>query len=108
MIDVNIPWPLTNAPGQEPQEGSGRLINCHPDVRENNAGIVWRRAPGATVFARSPSVGAASGEATALGAALIEQMVGTATAQSTAAALPGIGVPGTAVGQSDATAVGST
>ena len=108
MVDVAVPWPITNAPGQQPQEGSGRLINIHPDTRENDAGLVWRRAPGAKVFARTPSVGAAEGNATALGRALTERMVGSATAQSTANALPGIGVPGSANGQSDASAVGST
>lgn len=108
MPTITIPWPVTNSPGRLPQEGSGRLINVHADVIPNDAGLVYRRAPGAKVFARTPSVGAASGTATALGAALIEHTTGSAIGDSTALAYPGIGVPGTATGQSAASAVGST
>lgn len=108
MPVIDIPWPTTTSPGEEPQEGSGRLINVFPDVRPNQAGVVWRRAPGAKVFARSPSVGAAAGTATALGRALVEQMVGSASGDATAAALPGIGVPGSASGTSTASGAGAT
>lgn len=105
---LSVPWPITTSPGEEPQEGSGRLVNVYPDVRPNNAGTVWRRAPGAKVFARVPSVGSAIGGSDALGRALVEQMVGTATADSTGTGYPGIGVPGSGIGGSSATAVGST
>lgn len=106
-MSIQVPWPITNSPGQEPQEGTGRLINVHPDSIPNDGGVVWRRAPGARVFARTPSVGSAAGSATALGRALIEQMVGSAAGTSTAIGYPGIGVAGTAAGQSEATAVGT-
>lgn len=63
---VQIPWPLSTSPGQKPQEGSGRLINMFAEPRGENLGAVWRRAPGASVFARNASAGSAQGGATAL------------------------------------------
>lgn len=63
---VDIPWPLSTSPGEKPQEGAGRLINVFAEPRGENLGAVWHRAPGAKVFARTPSVGAAVGGATAL------------------------------------------
>jgi hypothetical protein len=63
---VAIPWPLSNSPGEEPQEGAGKLINIFAEPRGEESGPVWRRSPGATVFARTPSVGAAAGSAVAL------------------------------------------
>jgi hypothetical protein len=64
---VAVPWPLSNSPGRKPQEGSGRLINVFAEPRGEGEGAVWRRAPGASVFARTPSVGSAIGRATVLG-----------------------------------------
>lgn len=56
---VEIPWPISHSPGLKPQEGTGKLINVFVEPRGDKT-PVWRRAPGAKVFARDPSVGAAS------------------------------------------------
>jgi len=87
MVDFTVPWPLGSFPGIKPQEGAGRLINVHPDARGGNEGVVWRRAPGAKVFARAPSVGAAAGSATALGVSSVKDMEGLAQGDSTASAV---------------------
>ena len=84
MADVAVPWPVGTAPGQNQQEGAGRLINVHPDTRGENAGIVWRRVPGAKVFARTPSVGAAGGTSVALGVSGVKAMIGNADGHATA------------------------
>lgn len=60
MVAIPVPWPLSNSPGQKPQEGAGKLINVYAEPRGENAGVVWHRVPGAAVFSRAPSVGAAS------------------------------------------------
>jgi hypothetical protein len=81
---VTVPWPLSNSPGRRQQEGSGRLINIFAEPRGEGEGAVWRRAPGASVFARTPSVGFAAGEADvrAVGQTLLStffELVGTST-----------------------------
>lgn len=53
---VEVPWPITNNPGLKPQEGSGRLVNVFAE-KQSDGRPVWRRAPGASVFARTPSSG---------------------------------------------------
>jgi hypothetical protein len=58
---VDIPFPISTNPGQKPQEGTGRLINIFAEPRGDGS-PVWRRAPGAVVFARTPSSGSASME----------------------------------------------
>lgn len=63
---TEVPWPLSTSPGQRPQEGAGRLINVFAEPRGENLGPVYHRVPGATVFARAPSVGFAQGDANAL------------------------------------------
>lgn len=61
---ADIPWPKTHNPGLKPQEGTGKLTNVFVELTE--AGDpVWRRAPGAIVFAREPSAGSATIEITA-------------------------------------------
>jgi hypothetical protein len=60
MAGVSVPWPLTNNPGQRPQEGTGKLVNVFAEPQANGNAPVWRRAPGAIVFARSPSAGSAT------------------------------------------------
>jgi hypothetical protein len=63
---VAITWPINTAPGLKPQDGAGRLINVFPEVRQNGQGLVWRRAPGATVFTTIyPSTAAMTGTGTA-------------------------------------------
>lgn len=52
-----VEWPLSNAPGDRQQEGSGKLVNVFAEPRGNGLGAVWKRTPGASVFARSPSAG---------------------------------------------------
>ena len=47
---VAIAFPINTAPGLRPQDGAGRLINVYTEPRANGQGVVWRRAPGATVF----------------------------------------------------------
>ena len=59
MAEFDVPWPITNNPGLKPQEGTGRLINCFAEPRGDGK-WVWRRAPGARVFAREPSAGSAT------------------------------------------------
>lgn len=56
---VDVPWPVTNNPGLKPQEGTGKLVNVFAEPRGDGK-FVWRRAPGASVFARVPSSGSAS------------------------------------------------
>ncbi len=63
---VNVPWPLSTSPGRKLQEGAGRLINVFAEPRGEDQGAVWRRSPGTTVFARTPSVGSAIGGSNAL------------------------------------------
>lgn len=49
---VRVPFPLSSFPGANPQEGSGRLINCYaeplgePQNPTGPAQQVWRRSPG--------------------------------------------------------------
>jgi hypothetical protein len=63
---VAITWPINTAPGLKPQDGAGRLINVFPEVRQNGQGLVWRRAPGATVFTTIyPSTASMTGRGTA-------------------------------------------
>jgi hypothetical protein len=49
---MDIPWPLSSAPGANPQESGGRLINvsAEPLGDANADKQVWRRQPGLTVF----------------------------------------------------------
>lgn len=63
---TDVPWPLSTSPGQRPQEGAGRLINVFAEPRGENLGAVYHRVPGASVFARVPSVGHAQGDSNAL------------------------------------------
>src|SRR5215831_10142687 len=54
---IDIPWPLSSAPGASPQEAAGRLVNCYAEpLGEAQAGsggragkgpvVVWRGCPG--------------------------------------------------------------
>jgi hypothetical protein len=86
---ADVAWPLTNHPGEKPQEGSGRLINVFAEPRGNQLGAVWRRVPGVAVFARVPSVGSAVGHATCLGVSSVVDAVGSAVGHATAAAIDG-------------------
>lgn len=61
---VDVPWPIDTNPGLKPQEGTGRLINVFAE-KKGDERPVWRRAPGAVVFAREPSAGSAVLEITA-------------------------------------------
>jgi hypothetical protein len=47
---VEIKWPVNTAPGLRAQDGAGRLINCFPEQRQNDQGLVWRRVPGTVFF----------------------------------------------------------
>ena len=38
-----INFPLSTAPGQRPQEGARRLINCYAEPRGESTGAVWHR-----------------------------------------------------------------
>lgn len=50
---VAIPFPISTAPGQRPQEGAGRLVNVYADARGENIGAVWHRVPGMRIFGSS-------------------------------------------------------
>jgi hypothetical protein len=47
--DFPIPFPLSSSPGWQPQEGTGRLINCYGEARGDKS-PVWHRAPGLVNF----------------------------------------------------------
>jgi len=83
---VQIPWPYTHAPGEEAQEGAGRLINVFVERRGDEQAVIWRRVPGTAAFSREPSAGSAAGSATALGISHIKLMTGSAAGRSTAVA----------------------
>jgi hypothetical protein len=106
---VEIPWPITNAPGDEAQEGGGKLINVFAQRRGDDQGVVWRRVPGASVFVVDPSVGAAAGTAIGLGVSHIEERAGMAAGTATA---PGVGairalIGGAGAAQGAASATGT-
>lgn len=107
---VAIPWPYTHAPGEEAQEGAGRLINVFVERRGDEESVIWRRAPGTETFAREPSAGAAAGTATALAISSVKVMIGSAKGTSTAVAGGNIGqvitMDGSADGVATAEAVG--
>lgn len=50
---VAIPFPVSNSPGERPQEGAGRLINCRaePLGEGGRATAVRHRVPGISTFA---------------------------------------------------------
>lgn len=80
-----IPWPLSNHPGEQSPEGTGRLVNVFVEPRGDGT-PVWKRVPGATVFARVPSSGSASLEIEALARGAVYfstffEMVGSSTYQ---------------------------
>lgn len=92
---VAIPFPTITAPGQQSQDGSGRLINVYAEPRQNGDSVVWRRAPGAVVFTGTYASTAA--------------MTGTVTPSWGGAWAGGInGGYGTLTGTGTATFVGST
>jgi hypothetical protein len=86
---VAIPWPITNAPGDEAQEGAGKLVNIFAQRRGDDQDIVWRRAPGASPFVVDPSVGSADGTAIGLGVSHIEERAGSAAGTATAPGVAG-------------------
>jgi len=47
---AKIPWPLSSSPGTRPQEASGRVLNGYVEPRGEDAGPVWKRAPGLRLF----------------------------------------------------------
>lgn len=49
---VAVPLPLTSAPGKNPHDSAGRLINCYAEglVKGARSLNVWRRAPGLVNF----------------------------------------------------------
>jgi hypothetical protein len=62
MPTVNIPFPLSSAPGASGHESAGRLINCYAeplgkDVNSSKGmtppAVVWRKTPGLSRFATS-------------------------------------------------------
>ena len=61
---VQVPFPITSAPGDDPQEGGGRLINVFAERRGDDQSIVWRRVPGLVTFVVQPSVATLVGSGT--------------------------------------------
>lgn len=45
---MQIPCPVSSSPGEKPQEGAGRLINCFAEKNEQGARfpVTWKRTPG--------------------------------------------------------------
>ena len=84
---VAVPFPISTNPGLKPQEGAGRLINVFAEPKSEGHAPVWRRVPGATVFARTPSVGAAAGHATVLSVSSVVDVEGDADGHATASAV---------------------
>jgi hypothetical protein len=59
---LSIPFPLSSAPGANPQESAGRLINCFAEPLGKDVGgkvpqVVWRKVPGLSLFAASANSG---------------------------------------------------
>jgi hypothetical protein len=54
---VAIPFPLSTSPGLRVQESAGRLVNVFAEPLGEDMGAVWRRAPGASVFAETANSG---------------------------------------------------
>jgi hypothetical protein len=77
-MGVPVPWPVSNDPGLRPQEGTGRLINVYAEPKGDGSPL-WRRAPGARVFARDPSAGSATIEIIALGVSSVSVAAGSAS-----------------------------
>lgn len=66
MAAISIPFPLSSAPGANPQEGAGRLINCYAeplgkDVEASRKlappAVIWRKSPGLSLFGASANTG---------------------------------------------------
>jgi hypothetical protein len=85
-MGVPVPWPVSNDPGLRPQEGTGRLINVYAEPRGDGTPL-WRRAPGAKVFARDPSAGSAVIQFSALGVSSVIEAAGSANVDVHAAAV---------------------
>lgn len=44
---MTIEFPISSAPGEEGQEGAGRLINCYAEKNEQGPfPVIWKRTPG--------------------------------------------------------------
>lgn len=56
---IDIPFPLSSAPGGSPGEGAGRLLNCfaEPLGPTASSGAVFRRTPGLTTLATAAQTG---------------------------------------------------
>lgn len=56
---ISIPWPLSSAPGANPQESAGRIINgyAEPLGQGGPSPAVWRRSPGLSAFATTGFTG---------------------------------------------------
>jgi hypothetical protein len=102
---AQIPWPFTNSPGDEAQEGAGKLINVFVERRGDDQSITWRRVPGASVFVVEASVGAAAGSAISLGVSHIKEMLGAAAGTSAAPAVGRIVQVIQGTGQANGTSV---
>jgi hypothetical protein len=85
-MGVPVPWPVSNDPGLRPQEGTGRLINVYAEPKGDGSPL-WRRAPGAKVFARDPSAGSAGIEITASGISSVIEAVGSVNVDVAAGAV---------------------
>jgi len=49
---VPIPFPTSTAPGANPQESAGRLVNCHAEpIGEDGKAVKWIRGAGLSQFA---------------------------------------------------------
>src|SRR5215831_13145399 len=47
---IQIPFPLSTAPGDFASEDRGRMVNCYVENLDNTKGNLWRRSPGCFAF----------------------------------------------------------
>lgn len=60
MGPIQVPWPLSSAPGAQPTESAGRLVNCYAEALQSESApghVVYRRSPGLSKFAASGQTG---------------------------------------------------
>ena len=103
---VEIPWPITHAPGDEAQEGAGQLINMFAERKGDDQGVVWRRAPGCTVWVSDPADGTANGSAVALAVSSVVNAAGEMCGVAVAAAVGSQPTYASGAGQANGTASG--
>lgn len=101
---MRIPWPYTNAPGEEAQEGAGKLINTFVERRGDAEAVIWRRAPGVRVFITDPSMGSMDGSAGFVAISNVKNSNSTMAGNSTMSAAGVSGVNRSGIGELNSSA----